>query len=163
VKETATTQEKTLQQLREAYALLRKEHNLSYEDILQQLQQIETTIPSSVFTRQLSGLETITKYLKENQRLELKEIARRLNRTYRTVWGAYHASQQKYPALLTASPTPHHLPLSIFSERKLSVLETITHYLRAQHKLRYSQIAKILHRDPRTIWVTEHNAQGKLK
>ncbi len=163
MKETATTQEKALQQLKEAYALLRKEHQLSYEDILKQLQQVETTIPTTAFIRQLSSLETITKYLKENQHLELKEIARRLNRTYRTVWGAYHASERKHPAPLSPSPTPYHLPLSIFSERNLSVLETITHYLRTQHKLRYSQIAKILHRDPRTIWTTEHHAQRKLQ
>ncbi|MEK6963532.1 MAG: HTH domain-containing protein [Nanoarchaeota archaeon] len=163
MKEIAPSKDKVIEQLRESYAALREQHNLTYEEILNQLQSVETTLPCTIFSSSLSSLETITKYLKENQHFTLKEIAQKLNRTYRTIWGAYHASLHKHPSGLTAIPTPYHIPLSLFSERKLSILETITHHLRSTHHLRYSQIAKILHRDPRTVWTTEYNAKGKLK
>ncbi len=159
------TKEKALEQLREAYTTLREAHGLSFEEVLNQLQQpkAEIEIPYTIFSPETSGLETITKYLKENQELSLKEIARKLNRKYRTVWGAYMASQKKKPQPLIPSPTPYRISLHLFSERKLSVLETLTHHLRTHYRLRYSQIAKLLHRDPRTIWTTEHKAQLRLR
>ena len=161
--EAETNKERILRQLKEAYALLRKDHHLSPEDILRQLEESEIGIPVTAFSKELSGLETITKYLKENQRLELKLIAQKLNRSYRTIWGAYHTTTHKHPSSLAPSPTPYQIPLSLFSQRKLSVLETITHHLKIHYKLRYSEIDRLLHRDPRTIRTTEHKAEGKIK
>lgn len=55
------------------------------------------------------------------------------------------------------------IPLSIFCDKKLGVLETITKYLKENLSLKYCQIAKILNRDERTIWVSYHNALKKKK
>lgn len=55
------------------------------------------------------------------------------------------------------------IPITIFSNKNLGILEAVTKYLRENLSLRYSQIAKILTRDDRTIWVTYKNALNKKK
>ena len=46
------------------------------------------------------------------------------------------------------------IPLSVLKSH--SALQSIVHYLKDAHKLSYVQIARILNRDQRTIWVTYH-------
>ena len=55
------------------------------------------------------------------------------------------------------------LPLSIFRDRKLSVLEVITEYLKEKKNMRYSEIAELLNRDDRTIWTSYNRAKEKRK
>jgi transcriptional regulator len=43
------------------------------------------------------------------------------------------------------------LPLSVFKDRKLTILESIIVYLR-EKGLRYSEIAELVNRDQRNIW-----------
>jgi Mn-dependent DtxR family transcriptional regulator len=53
------------------------------------------------------------------------------------------------------------LPSSIFRDRDLSVLEAIAEYLKDKKNLRYSEIAKLLNRDDRTIWTAYTRAKEK--
>ena len=55
------------------------------------------------------------------------------------------------------------IPLSIFSNRKLGPLEAISKYLKDDAKLKFSEIAKLLNRNQKTIWVSYHNAKKKVK
>ena len=55
------------------------------------------------------------------------------------------------------------LPITIFTNRKLGMLESAVVYLSEEKKLSFNQIAKLLNRDNRTIWSTYHKASGKLK
>jgi hypothetical protein len=55
------------------------------------------------------------------------------------------------------------LPITIFTNRKLGMLESAVVYLSEEKKLSFNQIAKLLNRDNRTIWSTYHKARGKLK
>ncbi|MBR9677316.1 hypothetical protein GOV04_04195 [Candidatus Woesearchaeota archaeon] len=55
------------------------------------------------------------------------------------------------------------IPLDIFKNRSLGVLESITVYLKDTKGLKFSQIARALERDDRTIWATYHKAKKKLE
>jgi DNA-directed RNA polymerase specialized sigma24 family protein len=54
------------------------------------------------------------------------------------------------------------LPTSIFKNRKLSVLEAITVYLKDKKGLTYAQIARLLNRNDRTVWTSYQRAKKKL-
>ncbi|GIU70302.1 MAG: hypothetical protein KatS3mg002_1538 [Candidatus Woesearchaeota archaeon] len=56
-----------------------------------------------------------------------------------------------------------HIPLKLFSNKKLGVLEVVVKYLKENTPLSYSEIAKILNRDQRTIWTTYNKAVKKHK
>jgi len=55
------------------------------------------------------------------------------------------------------------LPLSLLANKGLSALEAICRYLKEEKGYRYSEIARLLNRDQRTIWVTYHNSVKKRK
>jgi len=55
------------------------------------------------------------------------------------------------------------IPISIFSIKEMGPAESIVKYLKENLGLRFSEIAKILNRDDRTIWITYRNAQKKMK
>lgn len=55
------------------------------------------------------------------------------------------------------------IPLAIFSNDKLSSLETIVKFLKENRGNGFSEIATMLNRDPRTIWATYAKARGKQK
>lgn len=152
--------EKTLSQLQDKY-------HLSSEDILKLVSKKKKEIillPISIFQNdKLSALETITKYLKEELKLRFCEIAFLLNRDDRTIWDAYNSSQQKMKEQLEVEPSQYSVPLQIFKNRILAVLEALTEYLKDKYKLKYSQIARLLNRDDRTIWTVYQRAKRKRK
>ena len=53
------------------------------------------------------------------------------------------------------------LPPSIFQDRSLSVLESITEYLKDSKNFSYHEIAEIMNRDDRTIWTCYNRAKKK--
>lgn len=55
------------------------------------------------------------------------------------------------------------IPVAIFDDRRLGVLECLVRYLREKTKLRNSEIAKILNRDDRTIWTVYNRVKQKIK
>ena len=55
-------------------------------------------------------------------------------------------------AALRAATTEEQVPLAIFRVRTLGPLETLARYLREERGLRLSQVARLLRRDPRTVW-----------
>jgi hypothetical protein len=55
------------------------------------------------------------------------------------------------------------IQLSLFSHRKLGVLEIVVKYLKENLSLKYSRIAQLLNRDQRTIWATYNQAKEKEK
>ena len=119
-------------------------------------------IPLSVFQGNASGLESISQYLKENLGFRYCEIAQILNRDDRTVWGAHFAAKQKANIHINFDSSIK-IPLSIFKDRKLSVLEAISEYLKETHSMRFSVIARLLNKDQRTIWTVYSRAKKKRK
>jgi hypothetical protein len=53
------------------------------------------------------------------------------------------------------------IPLHIFSENKLGILEAATKYLKENHSMKYCEIAKFLNRDDRTVRASYINALKK--
>ncbi|MBU0979301.1 MAG: hypothetical protein KJ709_00710 [Nanoarchaeota archaeon] len=53
------------------------------------------------------------------------------------------------------------VPISIFADRRLGMLESLTFYLHDKKKLSFHEIAAMLKRDDRTIWSSYHNAGRK--
>jgi len=54
------------------------------------------------------------------------------------------------------------LPVTIFSNDKLSPLEAIVKYLREEDKLTNSKVALLLGRSPAAVWITYRNAKQKM-
>lgn len=160
------------------YEKLKKDYNISQEDlekfykikqffdkltpqIIEDLEEKEYKIPLSIFSKRLSALETIVKYLRENLDLSYKEIAELTKRSEKTIWQAHNSSKKKLPSEFKIEFSKYYLPISILSNRRLSVLENIVGYLHEDFKLNYSEIARLLHRDSRTIWTVYSRAKKK--
>lgn len=141
---------------------LKKESKLSENEIISELIS-EPKIPVSVFNDILSGLETIAKYLKENVNLDYKEIARLLNRSSKTIWQAHSFSKKKFPSKFVVQHTLFLIPVSALSNRNLSILESITLYLKDSYGLKYHEIASLLKRDHSTVWTSYNRAKNKTK
>ncbi len=135
---------------------LKEKYNLGYEQILSLIKEkefvSEILIPVSIFIKELSGLETICKYLKENLKLKYSKIASLLNRDHRTIWITYNNSIKKKKELFIVKETPYLIPISLFVNRKFSVMEILVSYLKENYSLSFAQIAELLQRDQRNIW-----------
>lgn len=146
----------------------------SEHSLLKMLQAEKYFIPCSVFNTKLSALETIVKYLVENEKLSLKKIAELTFRTNKNIWQAYNSSKKKHPSWLVVSSEKSEktilLPLKLLDKNssigvyadKLTLLENIVFYLKDTVKLSYHEIAIVLKRDDRTIWSTYQRIMKKL-
>jgi hypothetical protein len=164
-KQTKVLEDKSFELLERTLARLEQKYELRSEEILALLKEKvkpSIQIPISIFQNDaLSSLEVVTKYLKEELNLRFCEIAFLLNRDDRTIWDAYNGSQLKMKEPLPVEISQYSIPLTIFQDRNLAVLETITTYLKDECNLRYCQIARLLNRDDRTIWTVYKRAKQK--
>jgi len=53
------------------------------------------------------------------------------------------------------------IPLSVLQDRNVAVLESISEYLCSEKNMKYSDVAKMLNRDQRTIWTACNRAKKK--
>jgi len=53
------------------------------------------------------------------------------------------------------------MPITLFANRSMGVLEILVKYLHENHAMRFADIARLLNRDPRTIWCTYAKAKRK--
>lgn len=149
------------QELLTTLQLLQEEQQLSYRYLQRLVRQTqEIMIPLSIFTRELSALESICKYLKEQLHLSYHRIAELLHRDDRTIWTTYQHARKKKQIPLQIKKSLS-IPLHLFAERTLSVLETIVSYLKEQHDLSYKEISVLMHRNERTIWTVYQRARKK--
>lgn len=137
--------------------------NLSKEEIVRLLlgklgEQQEESIPVAIFESNLSPLEAITRYLKDNRGKKINQIAKLLNKQPSSISEAYKNSQAKPCKFNEAGIT---IPLSEFERQKdLSILEILVSYLKSKN-MRFTEIAALLKRDPRTIWTINSRADSK--
>ena len=119
-------------------------------------------VPISVFDNdELSCLETIVKYLKENKLFNYNEISIILNRSPSSIGITYKNSKKKKLDFLKTESAKY-IPIDIIKNRHLSVLENLVYYLKGEGE-KYSEIAQSLHRDYKTIWTVYNRALKKLK
>jgi len=162
-------------ELKEEYSLNKKEiiqviieklktkYKVTKKEILEIIREDqEINIPITIFSKELGGLETITKYMKENLNMSYSEIAEELNRDERTIWTAYKKAKEKQKESIKIKETEILVPTSILKDRKLTILESIIVYLK-EKGMKYSEIAELLDRDQRNIWTVYSRAKKKLK
>lgn len=142
---------------------LTEKYNLDPEDIVSVLSdEIKyASIPVSIFSEELSPLETVVKFIKENYGQSIGEIALLLKRDYSTIFLTYRHAARKKREFFKLENTPYLIPLSILNERPLSVLELISEFLKDNYHLNYHEIAVLLKRDERTIWTVYQRAKKK--
>lgn len=118
-------------------------------------------LPISIFKHNLSALRTIVKYLKENLNLDNKEMADLLNRDYKTICSTYSKAVEEMPEKFKVEESYIFIPVSIFANRKFSVLENLVSYLKEAHGLKYKEIAKLLNLHYKTITTVANRASKK--
>jgi len=92
--------------------------------------------------------------------MSYKEIAEELNRDQRTIWSSYNNAIKKETKETFYNEDNLQIPLSIFKNRKLTILESLVVYLKNEG-MRYNEISKLLNRDQRNIWTTYSRAIKK--
>jgi predicted DNA-binding ArsR family transcriptional regulator len=129
--------------------LINSLNNVEKKRILQKLSEKE--IPISAFKANLSTLEIIVKYLREEKKHSIKDISKILNRKLSTIYNTYNNSLIKFKGSLDLSDISITIPYTIFSDRKFSNLELVVSYLKERFSLKFSQISYFLNRDQSTI------------
>ena len=132
---------------------------IDFNSIFSELQQV--SIPLNIFSSKLSSLETISKYCLENLSITATATAKLTKRSTVTIWKAYSSSKRKLPDKFSDNHSGYWLPLSAIADRRFSVLESVVKFLKEDLKLRYCEIARLLHRNDRTVWATYQNAKKK--
>jgi len=121
----------------------------------------EEEIPISIFAAKLGALEALVKYMKENLNLSYHEIAERIARNDRTIWTSYSKAKEKHtkPFEIKDKTT---IPLSIFKNRKLTILESMVLHLK-EKGMKFSEIAALINREQRNIWTIHSRAVKKIR
>jgi hypothetical protein len=112
-------------------------------------------------SQDLAALESIVKYMRENQQRSYQEIGSLLMRDPKSLAVSYGAAKRKAPDLFTKQMLADNLriPFSIFS-KKQPVLESICLYLQKCGNSN-AKIAQMLGKDPSTIWTTLARAKQR--
>ena len=139
---------------------LKEKFGYSSEEILELFRKEELFVPVSIFSSKLSPTEALTKYLKENLELRFVEISKVLGRDERAVWSNYHRALKKMKEAFTIKPGLA-IPISAFSDQKLTVFENVVFYLKDVKKMRGSEIAKLLGKEPANVWAVYKRALKK--
>ena len=123
----------------------------------------EIKIPIEIFKQTTSPSESLCKYLKENKNLKFAEISKLINRDQRTIWLNYRNARKKKKEKIQIKDAKPELsiPINIFSNRKLSILESLIFYLR-EKQLKNIEIANLLNKDSRNIHTFYKRALNKL-
>jgi len=122
----------------------------------------EVKIPVSLFkAKKLSSFEIVVRFLKDNIGLKNIDISKFLFRSQQTIFNTYKNSKKKFSGKLEVKASEYDIPISIF-QNKGSILKSIIVFLKEKHNLRFSEIAKLINRDQRTVW-TVYNRKKKRK
>ena len=139
---------------------IKNKYNINDIDLKKISTSKEIKIPLSIFNEILGPLESIVKHLKEDVNLSYDEIAKILYRNKGPIIVTYRNSIKKLKSKLDIQ-SDFFIPVSIFSNLKLSILEIIVKYLKEELNLNYHNIAVLLKRDDRTIWTVYNRSLKK--
>lgn len=151
--------DKDFEKFKKLYEELKKKYGAV--EVISKVEEKDILIPVTVFSKKLSPLEAISRYLRECVRLSNKKIAELINRSEKTIWQAYNSSKKKHPKQIEVAESRYIIPISKLSNRKFSAFESVVDYLKTKFELSYHEIAVLLNRDDRTIWTVHHRAKAK--
>lgn len=145
---------------------LNSRHNMSTSDVFELLTKFEQSVeniflPVTLFSSKLSPAEAIVLYLKDHRGFKFSEIAKLINRDERSLWGNYNRAKTKGD--LVIEKTPYLLPLELFRDRSLSVLEHVVLYLKDNYNLNLQTISKLLNKKSTTVWSVFTRVKQKAK
>jgi len=120
-------------------------------------------LPISIFRSNLSGLEAIVVYLRDVKEQSSTEIAKLLNRKRSTIYTTYQKAKQKLTGSLDCSDVSVTIPLQIFTDRKFSILESLTHYLKDECEFSIVKITKLLNKKYSTVRTVYRRYQTKCR
>ncbi|GIU69992.1 MAG: hypothetical protein KatS3mg002_1228 [Candidatus Woesearchaeota archaeon] len=122
----------------------------------------EIFIPIIIFKGKSCG-NALINYLK-SKGLTYSEIARILNRDPRTIWTIFQRSKRKNYLINTEKDVISEIlvPISIFSYRGLSILESLVFWLKSEKGFDYAQIARLLSKNYQTIRTVYNRAINKI-
>ncbi len=141
--------------LKDALVLLKEKET-------QDRQEKAQVIPVSLFSVLcISSLEAIVLYLRDKKELSFSEMGKMLGRNPIALNRSYHQAKIKHPHSFSVPETKYHLPCRLFLNKKQSVLENIVVHLKEESALSNTTIAKLLNKDPRTIWTVLARAKKK--
>lgn len=140
----------------------KKKYNMSSQDIAQLItQQSDEFIPLCIFNNNsLSVFEAIVKYLVDNREISLKKVSKLLNRNYSTIWTTHSNAKKKLKASFKIDSCKQ-IPISIFSDSKYTIFESLVKFLKEEEDLPNNEIAKLLNRNNKTIWTIYNNTKKK--
>jgi hypothetical protein len=143
-----------------------EKYHLPYDEVLQLLNKTaiehSVSVPVPIFKEKaLTHLEALIKYLKDTEKLSYEQISKALHRDNSAVSAIHRKACKKKARPLVACDDDFCIPLSVFGNRQLSILENLTEYLKDTAKLRYHEIANLIDRDQRTIWTSYMRAKQK--
>ncbi len=147
--------------IRDLAERLRQKCNYKESDIIDIISS-EETVPVAVFSNKLAPSEALTKYLKEDLDKNYHEISEITKRDERGVWLNYQRALQKMKGRFNAIEGMR-VPVSIFSERRLSVFESLVVHLKENKKMKNAKIAALISKDNANIWTVYNRAVKKLK
>jgi len=162
----------------EMYSKLKEVYGDELIDKLIETLDNDVYIPVSIF-KDMNCIEAIVKYLKDEEieeiiegkevkrRMTEKEIALRLGKDIKTIKEAYKNAKNKILIIYKDEMNEITIPLStftnkIFTNEKLTMLESLIKYLKEAEGLKYNIIARILGRNQRTIWTLYNRTIKKL-
>jgi hypothetical protein len=102
--------------------------------------------------------------MRENKKISYDIIAKLLSRNAKTLAVTYNVAKKKIPKLLDENISlseQKNIPFKIF-DNTLSILESIVKYLH-DSGYTYSQIGRMIDKDPRTIWTVYTRVKKKLR
>lgn len=160
-----------LSRLDTIFSGLSSKYKMNYANIIGMLKKRQSllSIPASIFNNQLSPLENVVLYLNVRLRFSQTQITNILRRDYTTIWTTLEHASKKiskavYGGILKVREKEEILiPIRIFANRKLSILESLSIYIKNQFSLSYHQIALLLGKNDRTIWTVVNRGRRKFK
>ncbi len=99
---------------------------------------------SDKLTKELTAINTFIETVSEKYSLTFKEVIEIISKGI-----------EKEKVIL--------IPTFIFRNRNLGILESVTKYLKEELNITYHEIAVMLNRDDRVIWVSYNKARKKAK
>lgn len=140
--------------------ILSSKYNLEPSKILEIVPKLDH-IPVSIFSAELSPLESLVVYLHDYLQMDFIDIASKLKRHYQTIWRTYYLAKRKTKELKLDKESIF-VPIEVFQTRKTTIFESLVLHLKKEHNLSNSKISGFLNRDYRTIWTIANRAERKL-
>jgi predicted DNA-binding protein (UPF0251 family) len=160
----------SVNKLENIFSDLSSKYSLSYKEIIDMLKKREdyASIPASIFNNSLCPLENVVLYLHIKLGFTQTQIAGILSRDHTTIWTTISnalkkTTKSRYLASLQGKNEGIVVPVNIFSDDKLSILESVSIYMKDRFNMSYHEIALVLGKDDRTIWTVVNRARKKEK